>query len=55
LSPERLIALAERRRAVAVVYGPGKHAVSSLYGDADTNGKWRKLHDVFTVTPFVMP
>lgn len=55
LSPERVIALAERRRAAAVVYAPAKRAVSSLYRDGDTNAKWRKLHDAFTVTPFVMP
>jgi hypothetical protein len=55
LSPERVIALAERRRAAAIVYAPAKRAVSSLYRDGDTNAKWRKLHDAFTVTPFVMP
>jgi hypothetical protein len=54
-SPERVIALADRRRAGAILYGPAKLAVSSLYRSDEPNARWRMLHDVFTVTPFVMP
>lgn len=54
-SPEQLIALVERRRAGAIVYGPARRAVVSLYRSDETTAQWRMLHDVFTVTPFVMP
>jgi hypothetical protein len=54
VGPDRVIALAERRRAAAVVYGAAQRVI------VDQNSRrgavsWQKLHDVFTVTPFVMP
>jgi hypothetical protein len=53
LAPDQLMALAERRRAAAVVYGASKRAIMSRQAGADETTKWRKLHDVFTVTPFM--
>jgi hypothetical protein len=55
LSPDRLIALAERRRTAAVVYGVSRHALASAHAGLNAAGRWRKLHDAFTVTPFTFP
>jgi hypothetical protein len=55
LSPDRLIALAERRRIAAVIYGASHHALASAHAGLDAASRWRKMHDVFTVTPFTFP
>ena len=52
LAPDQLIALAERRRAAALMYSASKQAVVLGETGLAAPARWRKLHDVFTVTPF---
>jgi hypothetical protein len=54
-APDRVIALAERRRIAAVVYGVAQRLFVEPEFRATSSEKWQRLHDVFTVTPFVMP
>jgi hypothetical protein len=55
VAPDRVIALAERHRAAAVVYGAARRLFDEPAFRVPAQERWRRLHDVFTVTPFVTP